>query len=105
MAKTARAATKSQIFMELAQSTQLTRKQIAAVFDAMTDLIQREIGKKGPGVFTLPGLLKVKRVQKPATKEREGRNPMTGETIIIKAKPARTVVKVLALKNLKEMVK
>jgi nucleoid DNA-binding protein len=34
-----------------------------------------------------------------------GRNPATGEPMMIKAKPARTVVKALALKSLKEMVK
>jgi hypothetical protein len=63
------------------------------------------VGKKGPGIFTLPGLLKVKRVEKPATKARQGRNPQTGEAIMIKAKPKRTVVKALPLKALKEMVK
>ena len=56
-------------------------------------------------MFNVPGLLKIKRVEKPATKARQGRNPATGEPIMIKAKPKRTVVRALPLKALKEMVK
>ena len=100
-----KAVTKSAIFAELAEKTELSRKQIGSVFEALTDLIHREIGKKGPGVFTVPGLLKIKRVEKPATKERPGFNPATKEPIMIKAKPKRTIVKAQPLKSLKEMVK
>jgi nucleoid DNA-binding protein len=100
-----KAATKTEVYTALATSTGLTKKQIGTVLDAMTDYIRSQIGKKGPGLFQLPGLLKIKRHTKPPQNEREGRNPKTGEPMIIKAKPARTVVKVLALKNLKEMVK
>ena len=100
-----KAATKSAMFDHLAKQTELTRKQVASVFDELTNYIKQEVGKKGPGIFTLPGLLKIKRVEKLATKARQGRNPQTGEAITIKAKPKRTVVKALALKALKEMVK
>jgi len=100
-----KAATKSTIFQQLSEDTGLSRKQVAAVLEALTGFIEHEIGKKGPGIFTLPGLLKIKRVEKPPTKAREGRNPQTGETIMIKAKPKRTVVRALPLKALKEMVK
>jgi nucleoid DNA-binding protein len=99
-----KAATKSKIFQDLAERTELSRKQVAQVFDELSNYIKQEIGKKGPGIFTVPGLLKIKRVEKPATKERLGRNPQTGETITIKAKPKRTVVKAYPLKSLKEMV-
>ncbi len=101
----AKAATKSAIFSELAEKTELSRKQIAMVFDGLTELIHRELGKTGPGIFTVPGLLKIKRIRKEATKERQGFNPATREPIIIKAKPARTIVKAYPLKSLKEMVK
>jgi nucleoid DNA-binding protein len=101
----AKPATKSAMFQELSTRTELSRKQIAAVFDELAKYIHQEIGKKGPGIFTLPGLLKVKRVEKPATKARPGRNPQTGQEIMIPAKPKRTVVKALALKALKDMVK
>ena len=64
-------------------------------------MIKKDLGKKGPGVVTLPGLLKIKRVHKPATKARQGRNPQTGEAIKIKAK---TVVRLRAAKALKDAI-
>ena len=101
----AKAATKTAMFQSLADSTELTKKQVAAVFDGLVKFIEDQVGKKGPGLVTVPGLLKIKRVEKPATKPRQGRNPQTGEAITIKAKPKRTVVKAYPLKALKEMVK
>jgi nucleoid DNA-binding protein len=99
-------ATKTALYQSLADATGLSKKQVAAVFDELAKLIKREVGKKGPGVIAVPpGLVKIKRVSKPATKARQGRNPATGEPMMIKAKPARTVVKAQPLKSLKEMVK
>ncbi len=100
-----KAATKTEVYAALADSTGLTKKQIGAVMDGLTDFIKGQIGKKGPGIFQLPGLLKIKRHKKPPQPARKGRNPRTGEEMTFPAKPARTVVKVLALKALKEMVK
>jgi nucleoid DNA-binding protein len=82
---TAKPASKSAVYQQLAESTGLTRKQIASVFDELTNLIRRDVGKKGNGVFAVPGLLKIKRVQRPARPAREGRNPATGEPVPIKA--------------------
>ncbi|MHC4695537.1 MAG: HU family DNA-binding protein [Planctomycetota bacterium] len=96
--------TKSQVFGELAETNELTRKQVACVFDSLAGMIKKDLGKKGPGIFTVPGLMKIKVVRKPATKARKGTNPFTGEEMMFKAKPARNVVKVLALKGLKDMV-
>lgn len=102
----AKAATKTQMFQQLAESTEgVTKKQIAEVFTSLVNFIEAQVGKKGPGLVTLPGLLKIKRVEKAATKDRPGRNPQTGEAITIKGKPKRTVVKAYPLKALKEMVK
>lgn len=103
--ETPKAANKSTILQTLSEKTELTRKQIGSVFEALESLIKSELGKKGPGIFTLPGLLKIKKVEKPATKARQGRNPATGEPMMIKAKPKRTVIRPLPLKGLKEMVK
>lgn len=100
-----KAATKSEIYAKICEATELTRKQVGAVFDAMGVLIGHELGKKGPGVFTVPGLLKLKRITKPAAPARMGINPFTKQEMMFKAKPARNVVKALPLKNLKEMVK
>ncbi len=96
--------TKSQVFTELAERSELSRKQVACMFDGLADMIKKDLGKRGPGIFSVPGLMKIKVVRKPATKARKGTNPFTGEEMMFKAKPARNVVKVLALKNLKDMV-
>jgi nucleoid DNA-binding protein len=100
-----KAATKTATFQKIADATGTNKRQVAQFFDALTTMIQEELSKKGPGVVTIPGLLKIKRVEKPATKARQGRNPQTGEPMMIKPKPKRTVVRALALKGLKEMVK
>jgi nucleoid DNA-binding protein len=97
--------TKSETYQQLATKTELTRKQIASVFDSLALLIKQELGKKGPGVFTVPGLLKLRRIHKPATKARKGINRFTGLEQTFKAKPAHSVVRARPLKALKEMVK
>ena len=106
MAKAAdkKPATKSQIIAGIAEKTGLAKKDVQAVFDAMSGMIQQDLGKRGPGVFNIPGLLKLKVIRKPATKARKGVNPFTGEETMFKAKPARNVVKALPLKALKDMV-
>jgi nucleoid DNA-binding protein len=98
--------TKSQLFTEIAENTGLSRKQVAEVFDTMGNLIKKDISGRGPGIFTVPGLMKIKRIQKPARPARKGvPNPFKpGEVMDVPAKPARKVVKVLPLKALKEMV-
>lgn len=96
--------TKTAILNELAERTQLSRKQVDSVLAELEILIERHIRKKGIGEFTLPGLMKIRAVKRPATKKRTGRNPATGEEIVIPAKPATTRVRVAALKRLKEMV-
>ncbi len=103
-AKAVKARTKGEIYRELSERTELSRKQVVAVFDEMSAMIKKDLGKRGPGVFTVPGLMKVKVVRKPATKARKGINPFTKEPQIFKAKPARNVVKILPLKGLKDMV-
>lgn len=106
MAKTAagKPMSKTETFNALAEATGLTKKQIASVFDALSELIARNLGKKGPGVFTIPGLLKIVKQHKEATKSRLVRNPATGEMVMSKPKPARNVVKARPLKGLKDMV-
>ena len=101
-----KALTKSATYQDLADSTKLTKKQVAEFFDALAALIKRELGKKGPGVFNLPGLLQLKIKRMPATKARKGPNPFKpGEEMVFKACAARNVVKSRALKNLKDMIK
>ncbi|KPJ90933.1 MAG: hypothetical protein AMJ53_12630 [Gammaproteobacteria bacterium SG8_11] len=97
--------TKSQLIASIAEETELTKKQVTAVFDSLTGIIEGHIKRNAAGQFTLPGLLKMKVVRKPATKARKGINPFTGEETVFKAKPARNVVKILPLKAAKEMAK
>lgn len=94
---------KTDILNALAEATGQSRKEVGAVLDGLENLIASNISK-GPGVFNLPGLLKIYVHTRPATKERTGRNPATGDEIKIAAKPAKKVVKVRALKKLKELI-
>jgi len=97
--------TKSEIYTSIADDTGLTKKDVAAVFDSLSGQIRKNLGGRGgPGLFTIPGLLKMRVVKKPATKARQGVNPFTGEEMMFKAKPASKTVKVAALKGLKDMV-
>jgi nucleoid DNA-binding protein len=98
---------KTEILKTLADSTQLPKKQVAGVLEALADLVGKNIGKKGPGVIALPGLVKIRVVHKPATPARKGvPNPFKpGELMDVPAKPARRQVKVQALKALKDVVK
>ena len=98
-----KAATKAEVFTTLAEKSGLSKKEVASVFAAMGDLIGKELGKKGPGQFVIPGLLKLKVVRKPATKAKQGTNPFTKEPMTVKAKPARNVVKAVPMKALKEL--
>lgn len=95
---------KSQILTHLADKTELSKKQVSELFDALGNLMHRHLKKGAAGEFTIPGLMKCKVKRKPATKARKGINPFTGEPTTFKAKPARNVVKVRPLKKLKEMV-
>jgi nucleoid DNA-binding protein len=97
--------TKSEIYAKIVADTGLARKDVAAVFESLNGQIQTNLGGRGAvGLFTVPGLLKMRVVKKPATKARQGVNPFTGEEMMFKAKPASKVVKVSALKGLKDMV-
>lgn len=97
--------TKSQIYSQIVDDTGLTRKDVAAVFESLNKQIKKNLGGRGaPGLFTIPGLLKMRVVKKPATKARKGINPFTKEEMMFKAKPASKTVKVAALKGLKDMV-
>jgi nucleoid DNA-binding protein len=94
---------KTQILDEIAASTELSRKQVAAVLDSLAEVIEAHVKKNAVGEFVLPGLLKISTVRKPAVKARKGISPFTKEETIFKAKPASTVIKVRPLKKLKDM--
>jgi nucleoid DNA-binding protein len=97
--------TKSEIYARIVDDTGLTRKDVTAVFESLNGQIKKNLGGRGaPETFTIPGLMKLRVVKKPARKARKGVNPFTGEEMMFKAKPASKAVKVSPLKGLKDMV-
>lgn len=99
-----KAMSKSELLAALSEKSGLGKKEVAAVLDGLEGLIGESIGKKGAGLFVLPGLLKIEVKEKKATPAKKGKNPRTGELIDIPAKKASKVVRARALKKLKEMV-
>lgn len=96
--------TKAQVIAEIATSTDLDKKSVSRVFEALQELIKKQLGNRGPGEFVVPNLVKLRVVKKPATKERPGINPFTKEPMTIPAKPASKKVRATALKSLKDLV-
>jgi len=98
--------TKSEFYNRVAESTGLKKTEVAKVFDAITDVIKKELSTKGPGVLTLPGLFKLKAKRVPAQPGgKDILNRFTGQMMKSKPKPASTRVTARALKGLKEMLK
>ncbi len=97
--------TKSAIQQELADKAGITKKQVQAVFDGLEGIIKRQLKKDGD-VFAMPGMLKMRLIRKKAVKGgKKVNNPFKpGEFIITKDKPARNVIKIMALKSLKDLV-
>ena len=95
---------KSGMIKTITDVTALPKKDVVNVLETFTQVIERHVKAGGPGVFVLPGLMKISVVKKPARPARKGVNPFTGEEIMIKARPAYKAVKIKALKKLKEMV-
>ena len=94
--------TKAALYATIAERTDLSKKDVAAVFEELSNLVDGHVRKRSGGSFTLPGLLKITTVKKPAKKARKGLNPFTGEETMFKAKPASIQVKVRPLKKLKD---
>lgn len=96
--------TKVQTIAELAQNAEVDKKTAERVLNALADLVAKQLGKNGPGEFTIPGIVRMKTVVKPATKDRQGINPFTKEPMLIRGKPASKKVRVTAVKCLKNLV-
>ena len=95
--------TEAAIMAELALKTDMSKKQVRSVFEALQGMIQRELGRRGPGEFVIPNMLKLKVTKRPEKKNAEVRIPNTGE-IIIKDLPATKRLKATPLKRLKDLV-
>jgi DNA-binding protein HU-beta len=96
--------TKTQFINAISEGARLDKKQVSAVFDALTSLIKEQLGPTGPGELTIPGLVKLKAKSTPAIPDGETKNPFTGETKFRKAKPASRKVRATPIKALKDLV-
>ena len=101
---TANPMNRTEVINALANKTGLTKQQVGGLLDELKNLIADNLKDGGPGVFNLPGLMKIKVTRKPALPERPGKHPFTKEDIMLKAKPAYSVVKIVPLKGLKDAV-
>jgi nucleoid DNA-binding protein len=95
---------KTEIIAALSETTGLAKQQVTGLFQDLAALMKKNLGDEGPGVFALLDLLQIKVVRKPAVPEHQGINPFTKQEMLVKAKPAKNVVKVVPLKGLKSMV-
>ena len=91
--------TQTQLVAHLAETTELSKNDVKTVLTALEDTILGQIGEAEK--FKLGGLLQIEVKLKAATKAREGRNPATGETITISAKPASVTLKARPLAKAK----
>jgi nucleoid DNA-binding protein len=96
-----KSASKSQIILELAEATKLSKKDVGLVVDALGELIKKSVGKKGTGAFILPGVFKVVKRRIPAKPAQKGVKVL-GVIRDLPAKPARNDVKIRPLKALKD---
>ena len=99
--------TKTELLTNISTATEVPKKQVAAVLEALANEIKASLSAKGAGVIAIPGLVKIEKKKVPARKAQKGvPNPFKpGEVRDIPAKPAYNKVKVRALKLLKEMAK
>ena len=98
--------TKTELLNAISNETDLSRRQVSGILDALSAQISKSLGRRGAGKFTLPGLVKIEKKTVPARPARKGvPNPFKpGELMDVAARPATTKVKVRALKSLKDMV-
>lgn len=100
--------TKGELYKLIAEHTGLQRRDVVSVFDTLGRVMSVDLAKPKadkPNVFVVPGLMKVNAIYKAPTKATMKPNPFKpGEMMEVKAKPARTVIKVRPLKALKAMV-
>ncbi|MGI8982799.1 MAG: HU family DNA-binding protein [Pirellulaceae bacterium] len=99
----AKAPSKSEVYASISETTGVSKKDVGAVLDALSAEIGKAIGKKGAGVFQIPGLCKVIRREVPARPAKKG-VMVLGQLRDLPAKPASKKVVVRPLKALKAMI-
>lgn len=96
--------TRSEIYQEIAADTGLKRREVEAVFESLRHLASRHLVAGGSGIFSVPGLVKIRRIMKAETKKRIMLSPLTNTIVEVPPKPPRADVKLVPLKPLKDML-
>ena len=94
--------TKRELLIALITDSGLTKRQVESVLDGLRAALVKEL--KTNAIVTVPGLLKLRVITKPARPERRSINPATRQPMTIPAKPARKSLKSFPLKVFKDDV-
>merc|ERR550537_1070830 len=100
MKQGAKAMTKTALAAAVAEKCEMKKSDASNVLSVLSELVTAEVSNTGK--FTLPGVCMIKTRVKPATKA--GKRMAFGKEYVVKAKPARTVVKCFPVKALKESI-
>merc|ERR1712066_381655 len=100
MKATAKAMTKGALAEALATECELKKGVCAKLIGSLCEIATKEVVKSG--IFTLPGLCRIKTRMKPATKA--GKREVFGKVVMVKAKPAKKIVKAFPVAALKASV-
>merc|ERR1739842_60721 len=95
-----RSLNKTAIADAVAVQSGLTRKQCSSVITSLADVVHKEVKKTGK--IIIPGIVRVVTRRKPATQA--GKREIFGVVKMVKAKPAKTVIKAFAVAALKNAV-
>ncbi|MET0231516.1 MAG: HU family DNA-binding protein [Rhodanobacteraceae bacterium] len=96
------ALSKSGLVSHISQHTGVDTKSTRAVIEALEQTMHSAVGKKGAGLFTMPGVFKMSATAVAAKPKRKGIDPFTKEERWFAAKPASVKVKIRPLKKLKD---
>jgi DNA-binding protein HU-beta len=103
MATTAKRMSKAQVLAELAEKTGLAKKDLQNVFDQLLLMVERELGKNGPGEIVVPDLVKLRVKLVPGRPEHVGLDPFTKQERTFPARPESRKVRASVAKRLKDL--
>merc|ERR1719160_906353 len=96
----AKALTKSGIVAALASEYEMKQTACAKIIDSLAAIATKEV--KSTGKFVIPGVCMIKTKLKPARKA--GKRMAFGKEVMVKAQPAKTVVKAFPVSALKKSI-
>merc|ERR1711982_275738 len=84
----------------LAAEHEMKTKQVSGIINSLVSVATTEVKKNG--IFTIPGVCRIKTRVKPASKA--GKKVIFGKEVVVKAKPAKTIVKAYPVAALKSQI-